>query len=55
MTFVWHSDLCRCGHAITTMGDKLFLFGGVPNPDEEKAEYFNSMHVLQSELHVTCT
>lgn len=40
---------------MTTMGDKLVVFGGGLNPDEEETEYFNSMHVLQSERHVTCT
>ena len=48
-------DLCRFGHAMTTVGDKLFVFGGGTNLDEERTEYFNNMHVLQSELHGACT
>ena len=39
---------------MTTMGDRLFIFGGGPIPDDEKADYSNSMHVLHSELCVTC-
>ena len=41
--------VCRFGHGMVAMGNKVYVFGGAMNMDEEKVEYRNDLFVLTSE------